>query len=167
MITQEYLKSILHYNPETGIFTWKVNVARAKKDTIAGGFRNDGYHRIKINTKRYLSHRLAWLYVYGEFPNGNIDHINVNPSDNRISNLRIATASQNSINKKLSANNKSKFKGVHFVKSKNKWMARITINRKKIYLGIFKDIKDAALAYKEAAIKYHKNFINMDGVINE
>lgn len=165
MITQQELKTLLNYDPNTGLFTWKI--PKKGRKVNAGGMRKDGYYRICINYKRYLSHRLAWLYVYGEFPDKCIDHINLNPSDNRICNLRLATIAENGINRKLQLNNTSKFKGVRFVENRNKWMARITVNNKMIYLGIFVNIKDAALAYKKAALKYHKQFINMDGVINE
>ena len=89
MITQEELKELLDYNPETGLFTWNV-YNNIKNKTTAGTF-NDGYIQIKIKQKIYQAHRLAWLYVYGEWPKGQIDHINGIRDDNRIENLRDVT----------------------------------------------------------------------------
>lgn len=163
MITQTELKSILKYDDESGQFFW-IESKKGRRGTPQR-IRKDGYCFICINGKKYLAHRLAWLYMYGKFPQVYIDHINTNKSDNRIINLRLATHSNNGINRGLQANNKSGYKGVHLDKNTNLYMARITINRKMIYLGLFESIENAAIAYKNAAIKYHKEFINMNGVI--
>ena len=163
MISQEYLKSQLSYSSETGMFIWKVSKkGQSRKD--AGYTRKDGYIKIVIDQVRYLAHRLAFFYEYGYLPKY-IDHINGNPSDNRICNLREATISQNGINKPLQSNNKSGYKGVYWNKSHGKWMARININNKTVFLGLFDDLNNAAYAYKNAAIELHGNFINNNGVI--
>jgi hypothetical protein len=163
MITQSELKELLHYDPDTGIFTW-INPSKGRKGNPQK-IRKDGYCYICIKYKKYLAHRLAWLYVYGKFPEVFIDHINMDKSNNRIENLRLVTYSGNSINKKLQKNNTSGYKGVTYNKKSKRYMAKIKIQQKEIYLGLFESIENAALAYKKAALKYHKDFINMNGVI--
>ena len=153
MITQSELKYKLHYNQDTGIFTW------IKSGKVAGFTRN-GYIIIGINQKEYRAHRLAWLYVYGKMPNKFIDHINLNKSDNTISNLREATISQNAMNVKLSSKNKSGYKGVSWNKEKNKWRVALKLNNKQKHFGYFNDLEFASLVAKEAIDKYHKEFAN-------
>ncbi len=97
-MTQEKLKEILHYNPDNGIFTWLINANYSnKKGTVAG--RLSKYYQIQYKNKKYYSHRLAWLYIYGEHPKNQIDHINRDKTDNRISNLRDITDQENKMNK--------------------------------------------------------------------
>ena len=87
MITQSKLKELVNYDQDTGIFTWKKRTSnRIKIGDIIGNLHNCGYIEMGVNGKRYLAHRLAWLYVYGYMPKL-IDHINTNKQDNRICNL--------------------------------------------------------------------------------
>ena len=158
MITQEYLKEILTYNKEAGIFTWKVNHTQKIRIGNIAGTLNKNYILIQINKKKYSAHRLAWLYEYGNFPKHNIDHIDGNPSNNKISNLREANQSQNGMNKKLHKNNNSGIKGVGWHKASKKWRARITINRIQHNLGLFDDKELAELVVMEARNKYHGEF---------
>ena len=151
MLTLEKLKSILNYNKETGIFNWKISMKGTCQGTIAGNTRPDKYQRIVIDGKYYYSHRLAWMYVYGNFPETNIDHINRNPNDNRIKNLRLATTKQNLENTSISKKNKTGFKGVCWDKQKNKFRASITHNKKLIHIGFFANAKDASVAYDKKA----------------
>jgi len=123
MFTQEFVKSVFDYNSETGIFIWKVRRSQSTKaGSVAGTKDSFGHIQIRIgekqnNTRRKVcAHQLAWLYFYGEWPKFPIDHINGNPSDNRITNLRYATTSQNNSNARLYTNNSSGIKGVHFNK---------------------------------------------------
>lgn len=155
-LTQKYLKELLHYNPNTGIFTWKVaKNSHAKVGDIAGYKKiSDLYIAIKIDSKKYFAHRLAFLYVYGNFPKRNIDHINHIRDDNRIINLREVTHSENQRNSKKRKDNKSGFTGVCRGNNKNKWVAQIKANGKVKHLGIFRDKKDAIRARQEANIKY-------------
>lgn len=154
-LTQEYLKSILDYNPENGIFTWKFNRSKlAKIGCIAGTIDKRGYIVIGVNQKNYKAHRLAWLYVYGEFPPKQIDHINHDRTDNRIANLRIVSNQENQKNKTKQINNTSRVTGVGWHKASNKWCARISVNKKYIHLGLFTDINEAIAARKQAELYY-------------
>ena len=158
-LTQNGLKELLSYDPETGIFKWKVNRGRLMKDSVAGSKMNIGYFQIKINYRKYLSHRLAFLYVYGRFPKGQIDHINGVRDDNRIENLRDVTRTVNNQNTKRTKNNTSGFTGVYWHKAGNKWVSRINVNKKNVHLGSFSCIGEAIMARKKANIEYgfHEN----------
>lgn len=140
MLTQQILKSKLHYNPITGVFTWiktgKLAGCKSGKPPQAG------YWIIRINHKSYVAHRLAWLYVYGEFPLELLDHKNRNRVDNSIDNLRIADDALNSKNQTIYKNSPTGFHGVT-VHGK-RWRARININSKKVHLGVFDTIEEAA-----------------------
>lgn len=150
---QKELKKILSYDKETGVFTWKINISRkVRKGDIAGMVNSEGYRRIGIKGKSYLSHRLAWLYEYGHFPKNETDHINHYKTDNKICNLRDVTGQENQKNELLTKRNTSGTVGVGRFKSK--WYARIGVNRKTISLGYFKDIKDAIRIRKNAEITY-------------
>ena len=148
-LTAEYLRSILHYDPETGIFTWKVRTSnRVKVGDVAGSPDDLGYLLISIQNRNYKAHRLAWLYVYGEWPKDQIDHINRDRADNRIENLREVTNKQNQQNTSKSSRNTSGHTGVRWHKQNSRWQARIMHNQKEIYLGCFTDIEDAVAARK-------------------
>ena len=154
-LTAEYLRSILHYDQETGIFTWKVRTARrVKVGDVAGRQHGGGYLRIKVQSRDYLAHRLAWLYMNGEWPTDQIDHINRVKTDNRISNLREVTNKQNHQNAGKSSNNTSGHPGVCWHKRDFKWIAKIMHNQKSINLGYFTNIEDAVSARKAAEKLY-------------
>jgi hypothetical protein len=157
ILTQKYLKSILKYNKNTGIFKWKKELSKCiKNKEIAGTISKlNGYAYIGINGKIYKAHRLAWLYVYGHFPKQMIDHINRKKTDNRICNLRDVSRSVNGHNKGLQSNNTSGHKGIYLDKRDNIWFSQIKINNKIIHLGRFKYKKDAITARKESEIKYN------------
>jgi citrate synthase len=155
MITQKELKEMLHYEPDTGVFTWKVYRAwNSDIDDIAGTLRPDGYIKIGINNKSYLAHRLAWLYMTGEFPTSDTDHKYRDRSDNRWKHLRDITRSFNNINASIHNNNTSTITGISRDKCSNKWRASITINRKAINLGRYINFTDAVQARYDAEIKY-------------
>jgi hypothetical protein len=165
LLTQEKIKELLDYNPETGIFIWKSKTSKyspIKVGSIAGYLKSSGYRIIEIYNKAFREHRLAWLYVYGVFPSDQIDHINGIRDDNRISNLREATNKENSFNKKPSKNNTSGYKGVSWNKKNNKWVSQIRVDKKSIYLGLYDSLEDAAIAYQAAAIRYHGDFRKLD-----
>lgn len=156
----------MHYDPETGVFKWKVRSdAKADWNTRwsgkrAGSLFKNGYFYIGINHKDYLAHRLAWFYIHKEWPTVNVDHIDRNPQNNKIGNLRKATQSENLCNKPKRNDNTSGFKGVCLCQTTKRWMARISINQKKIWLGRFDTAELAFEAYKIAALKHHGEFAN-------
>lgn len=162
MLTQEKLKSILKYNAETG--EWSCASSRGKGGSKlvvgdkAGTLRKDGRWQISIEGKLYMAHRLAWLYMTGTWPVYEIDHKDCNPSNNAWSNLREATRVQNSANQGLRKNNKSGAKGVHWREETGKYMVRIRIGGKRIYLGEFECLELANLVYSEYAEKHFGNF---------
>jgi len=158
MITQSYLQSILNYNPETGLFVWIAKRPKIKVGNIAGGLTDDGYIKIKIDGKKYLAHRLAFLYMTGNLPEFEVDHEDLNRSNNRWLNLRKAERYQNFGNQRKYSNNKSGVKGVCWDKEANKWLAQIQIKNKKIKLGRFVKLEDAKLAYEIASVKYFGEF---------
>lgn len=158
-ILHSELLSQLNYDKSTGVFTWKKVHAGVSFGRNAGSNRG-GYIVICINRKKYYAHRLAWFYVNGVWPNDIIDHIDLNKSNNSISNLRECTPSQNNANALARRGNSSGLKGVTWVKKDQKWAAQIVVNRKTIFLGGY-DCKDKALeAYRKAAIKYYGEFAN-------
>lgn len=149
------LQEILHYDPETGKFTWLINPCKNIKAGAEAG-SNAEYRYIKINGTRYAAHRLAWLYIYKEFPTMSIDHINGNFLDNKITNLRLATASQNGQNRYKAHRNNSHGKlGLTYDKTKKLWRARIGLDGKRIHLGKFKTQEAAYEAYLAAKRELH------------
>ena len=153
-LTAEYLRSILDYNPETGVFTWKAGRRWVKKGTIAGSPNTSGYMRIVVDGREYKAHRLAWFFYYGEWPKGHLDHKDRNPANNAISNLRECTPREN-LQNSTKCWGSSKYQGVSWDKKANKWTARISVNNKRVHLGYFDDELKAANAYREAKEKYH------------
>lgn len=155
MLTQERVKQLLHYNPETGIFTWlSYRSRRAKKGDIAGTLK-DGRVELMIDRKHYKAHRLAWMYVHGHWPVNQIDHINTIPNDNRLVNLREASHSENQQNiRNAQSNNKLGVLGVS--KFRNKYQASIKLNGIQYHLGHFSNIDDAKSAYDAKKRELHK-----------
>lgn len=159
MITQTELQKFLNYNPDTGVFTWILCTAnRMSIGDKAGGKSVGEYSQIKILGKAYMAHRLAWMYVYGEFPQLQIDHINGVKNDNRIINLRSATPGETKLNVGKHKDNTSGFKGVTWNKSVNKRQAQGRVNGKNHYLGIFTTPELASLAFEEFAKQHHGAF---------
>jgi len=159
-LTQEYLKSILDYDLDTGVFTWKVKKSQSTKAGNVAGWIYNGYWEIEIDHKKYKAHRLAWLYVYGEMPKNLIDHINNDRSNNRISNLREATYQTNSENYKTPKTNKSGVKNVSWYKNLDKWVVSMSIKKTKKTIGYFDDLELAELVAVEARNKYRGEFAN-------
>ena len=147
MLTQERLKELLHYDEETGIFTRKEKIGRYLKGSVSGSKHRKGYIQITIDSENYLAHRVAWMYVYGEFPKDQIDHINRIKTDNRRENLRLVNPLINCLNRGPKTNGKSKFKGV--AKQGNRW--QVCVNGK--YIGLFATEIDAAKAYDIHVVK--------------
>lgn len=172
-ITQNYALECFEYNPETGDLRWKPRpqnhyptMSGWRKATtrfsgkIAGSLDRKGYYRVNLDGTIYRAHRLIWLIVYGVYPLGEVDHINGNPRDNRIENLRVVTQWVNSKNKKMPSHNTSGRIGVAWREDLGKWSAKIGIGKSKSKsLGFF-DTKAEAIAARIGAEKvlcYHVN----------
>lgn len=156
----EDIKQVVGYDPETGVIFWLVSRKKSQAGEEAGHIHKSGYRHIEIFGRHYAAHRLAWFLHYGVNPKHQIDHINKNKSDNRMCNLREATNGQNRSNTRSSS--KHGLKGVCFkpwLKEKP-WEARITKNKKVIYLGCYKTKEEAHSAYCDAARIYHGDFFS-------
>ena len=151
-LTHERLTEVLHYDSESGVFAWKLKKGKGDTGNVAGSAMPAGYLRIMVDGERFFAHRLAWFYVHKMWPTQQIDHINLDNSDNKINNLREATQSQNQANKPINARvNSTGYKGVSYKKSRGKFIARIRVNKKLIDLGYFDTAESAHLAYVDAA----------------
>ena len=155
-MNQDLLHQLFEYRD--GELYWKVNKgSRAAAGSLASKKRPDGYARVGIDGKRYFAHRLIFLMHHGYLPEC-IDHIDGNPSNNHIDNLREATHRQNLYNQKISIDSTSGIKGVHWYKKTKKWRVMLSINGRKKHIGLFEDKELAELASIEARDKYHKEF---------
>lgn len=159
-ITHEYLLSQLTYDETTGYFHWKnfKGRPRAKIDLPAGCKGTNGRWVIRLKGNVYTAHRLAWFYVYKAWPQYTIDHIDKDCTNNRIANLRDVTNAVNHSNRTKSPKNTSGVTGVCFNRKFDKWVARIWVNQRQIFLGNFSDKNDAIRVRREAEKKY--NFTN-------
>lgn len=170
------LRSILEYDPDTGLFLWRPRPASlfsdAKQQPYLGAIgwnarfagkpaftstNSDGYKIGRIFFRWHRAHRVAWAMFYGRWPEGEIDHINRDPSDNRICNLRLADRALNNQNRRLQVNNRSGVPGVHWSKRHQKWRAVIKVSGRKHYLGVFADFGDAVAARRAGEISFGFN----------
>ncbi|WP_312165885.1 HNH endonuclease [Massilia timonae] len=162
-VSIDRLREVLEYCSVTGQFTWKVSPApRIKAGALAGKVNPRGYAFVTFERTTHAAHRLAWAFHYGEWPESGIDHINRIKTDNRIANLRLATASQNNANYGIGRANTSGFKGVTRLRH-GSWQAQIQVNGKNHYLGAFRSKEDAAGAYSAAAQQFFGEFAGAGG----
>lgn len=150
-LTQEQVKSLFDY--KDGDLYWK----NTKK--LSALINQDGYKRSYINGKTYYNHRIIWLFHYGFLPK-QLDHIDGNPSNNHIENLREVTNSQNQQNKNIGSNNKSGIKNVHWSNSMKKWCVQITVDKKIKTVGFYECLNEAGLAAKEARSSFYGEYAN-------
>lgn len=160
-LTQVYLKSILIYDPKTGIWIWKTHYFKRLIGEIAGSIKQDGYRRIKINNKDYMSARLACLYMKGRWPLEEMDHKDTIRNNDEWDNLREATRAENTRNRNAKIGTTIGFKGVKLTSS-GKYEANIKINGSFKYLGSFDDPQKAANAYAKAAKDAYGEFARHD-----
>lgn len=153
-ITAKELKNLLHYDPAIGVFTWIKSRGRCKAGSIAGTQNGNGYTRINLSGSKYYAHRLAWLYMTGEMPVGQVDHKNLDRSDNSYTNLRDATHGQNSANR--SGRAASGLKGVQ--KHGRIWRIQLWRDGKNNIIGPFQTKEEAHDAYKVAHAETHGKF---------
>lgn len=161
ILTQEYLKQILHYNPETGDWTWLVALSDKTKIGQRAGYQVRGRWRIGINGNKYSGSRLAVLYMEGWIPE-DVDHKNHNPSDDQWNNVRPCPHAKNMWNIRKHRDNSSGFKGVDLDKRRQKWRVRINVKGKDIWLGYFDNKVLAAWAYDLACLELHGDFAHIN-----
>ena len=158
---QKLLNAELLYSPDTGIFTW-IHSGRGQTKRAgapAGSAHSGGYVRIKVLGMTFFAHRLAYLFMVGEWPENDIDHINGVRDDNRWANLRAATRSENRRNCVGQPGRRvSPFKGVTTEHRSKRFKAQITVDGETIKLGHFDQESDAAIAYRQAAVALHGEF---------
>ncbi len=157
------------YCPDTGVFTHNENTKQKWLIGKSKGYIDPrGYRRLNVTVdgvkRKIQSHRLAWFMVHGVAPPHMIDHIDRNESNNKLSNLRLATNTENQMNARSRSSSSSKHKGVSYFKKNNNWRAYIRFNKENIYLGSFDEEKDAAKAYNKAAVEYFGEFANLNQV---
>lgn len=159
-LTHEELTEFLAYDPETGILTWKkVRSNRVKVGAEAGNITPFGYRSVQIGKYGYLSHRLAWFFVFREWPADEIDHKDGNGLNNKIDNLRQSDSSQNKMNRRRRDNSRCGIKGVYLHKEDPpQYRAQIVVRRKKYHLGLFSTPEEAHAAYVAASLQHHGEY---------
>lgn len=172
-ITAYNIKTFVDYNPETGKFIWKPRAIRQQKyfsrtdagwntrfagKEVADRVHRHGHLQIQLFCKNYMAHILAWMHYYGENPTSHIDHVDGNPANNRICNLRLATQSQNMMNARLRKNNTSGVKGVCWRKKEKKWGAYMSVNKKVTQFGCFEHFEEALVVRKAMEQVYYGGF---------
>lgn len=161
LLTAERLREVLDYDPDTGVFRWRIQSSnRVLVGSVAGTSHKKGYVSIGVDGAHYLAHRLAWLYVHGAFPVDQIDHKDGDKANNSIRNLRPCTNSQNHANKPVRARDLPR--GVTFAKERNRYIAQLWVNGRSIYLGRHKTPESAHAAYLEGARKHFGEFARAD-----
>lgn len=161
-LTWQRLKEVIDYDPLTGLFTWRIS----RKGCTAGkpaGCQFGRYRYIGIDGRRYRANRLAFFWMHGEWPDGDVDHRRHSAGD-AMYNLRIASPSQNQANSGRPKNNTSGFKGVGWSRAARKWRAFITVNHKQRHLGLFETKTDAAIAYNKAALVFFGSFAVLNAI---
>lgn len=154
-ITADYLRKVLTYSKETGVFRWKEKTSlRIVIGEVAGSVNREGYRKIQLRGNKYSASRLAYLHMTGNWPSGEVDHINHDKDDNRWSNLRDIPSHLNKLNKPLYAKNKTGVPGVIKERTCNRWKVTIKHDGNAVYIGLFETFFDAVAARKSAENLY-------------
>lgn len=165
--TAEFIRSILDYDAKTGLFTWRARAeCSALRNSIwtgrAAGTNIHGYIQISIyvdgQSVAIYAHRIAWLYIYGEWPQELLDHIDGDKTNNRIGNIREASYSENACNRPKRSDNKTGYTGVAFRKNRNKWEGKITVRQKTVWRKLFNTAEEAHAARTAALPLHHGAF---------
>lgn len=154
MLTADRVRELLHYEPDTGTFTWRKTSRRAVAGAVAGSDNGEGYLQISVDGRRYAAHRLAWLHVHGDWPETELDHIDGVRSHNALANLRLADRFLNNRNVHGARHN-SKTGLLGASPKGNRFVAQITANGVNHYLGRFKTAEEAHAAYIAAKRIHH------------
>lgn len=158
-ISVERIKELWNYDPKTGIFRWKVHASRKfRAGSVAGETDPSRYVRLRYREHFLYAHRVAWAISFGVWPPDDIDHIDMNKNNNRLSNLRLATRAQNIIHRPVRKNSLTRVKGVYQDKRDGRFYAYIDVMRKRHNLGGFAALADANKARIEAETTYHGEF---------
>lgn len=157
-LTHEMLTEALDYDPETGVFRWKIDRGTHTKAGNIAGTINRGYGQLCINKKLFASHRVAWFYVHRRWPVAELDHINLVRTDNRIENLREVTKKENNRNVRIKKHNTTGYKGVCRSANGKRFTAYITVDYETNYLGTFDTEEEAHAAYVAASKQHHGEF---------
>lgn len=167
-LTAERLREVLEYKPETGEFIRRTKTGKKGNVGSAVGWKiADGRWMISVDGIKMRRSVAAWLYVNGAIPKNDIDHVNRDPSDDRLQNLREATRQQNMANKTIHKNNSCGFKGVHLHKQTGKWRATVRFNRKNKHIGLFSTKEEAHQAYVEEASRLFGEFSSSGKLIEK
>lgn len=156
--TAAKVASVLSYDPETGVLRWVAKLSNRAPIGSKAGWRENGYIKVKLFGRKVFAHRLAWLLQTGAWPETEIDHRDLDGSNNRWGNLRPATRAQNGANKGLQANNTTGFKGVFWHKGAQKFMSQIGVEGRIKYLGLFDTAEEAHRAYCSEADELYGEF---------
>ena len=154
-ITVERVRELFNYDPDRGVLTRRITVSENARENDSPGFIKKGYLVIRVSGKDYFAHRLIWLHQHGKFPEGPLDHINRVKTDNRLSNLREVTPSQNMQNTNEACHNTSGTKGVVWVKETQKWRVKIRLENQRFHLGNFDSYDEAVSVYQGARSLLH------------
>lgn len=157
-LTAERLRELLDYDPETGIFTWRISRGSAKAGAVSGTINADGYIVLGVDGVLRRASRLAWLYMTGGWPQNEVDHIDQDRANNRWDNLREATHAQNGRNRSRRSDNTSGRIGVCWDKDVGKWRARIRLNGVDRHLGLFTSLDAATAARRDAELHFFGAF---------
>jgi hypothetical protein len=149
-LTQKRLKEVVKYDRRAGLFYWRITVGKAVRGAVAGHTDSRGYTKLSIDGVKYFAHRLAWLYVRGEWPLQNIDHKDLCRNNNKFLNLRDVGQSMNGLNGPIRCNNSSGYTGVSYDTRRKNWVAYVHRGRRKKHLGAYKTLTEAAIARRVA-----------------
>lgn len=169
MMTQQRLKELLEYDPETGMWRWNNPQARNKKPISeqAGTISVHGYRIITYCGVKYRASRLAWLYMTGEWPSHEIDHKDRDKANDKWENLRDLTRSDNACNRGLQSNNASGARGVHWDNTRSKWFVQVKSEGGNIFVGRFDDFDEAVTARDRVAAQYQGPLVELNQPLQE